>query len=74
MKKQEKTGLITFEQLKQACINEYKEYSFDEEDEVEDSELDEATNIDELVSILDNLGWDNEEAYNFIFNSIMKQD
>ena len=74
MKKQEKTGLITFEQLKQACINEYKEYSFDEEDEVEDSELDEATDIEELVNILDGLGFNGNEAYNFIFNSIMKQD
>jgi len=74
MKKQEKTGLITFEQLKQACINEYKEYSFDEEDEVEDTELDEATDIEELVNILDGLGFNGNEAYNFIFNSIMKQD
>jgi hypothetical protein len=74
MKKQEKTGLITFEQLKQACINEYKEYSFDEEDEVEDSELDEATDIEELVNILDGLGFNGNEAYDFIFNSIMKQD
>lgn len=72
MKKQKKTGLITFEQLKQACINEYKNYSFDELDEVEDSELDEATDIEELVNILDGLGFNGDEAYDFIFSAILK--
>ena len=72
MKKQKKTGLITFEQLKQACINEYKNYSFDELDEVEDSELDEATDIEELVNILDGLGFNGDEAYDFIFSVILK--
>ena len=72
MKKQKETGLITFEQLKQACINEYKKYSFDEEDETEDSELDEATNIEELVTILDGLGFNGDEAYDFIFSAILK--
>jgi hypothetical protein len=61
--------LITFEQIKKAVIH---EYGFIDKDDAK--EFKEATNIDELVSILDNLGWDNEEAYNFIFNSIMKQD
>ena len=72
MKKQKETGLITFKKLKQACINEYKNYSFDEEDEVEDSELDEATDIEELVNILDGLGFNGDEAYDFIFNAILK--
>ena len=61
--------LITFEQIKKAVVH---EYGFIDKDDTK--EFEEATNIDELVSILDNLGWDNEEAYNFIFNSIMKQD
>lgn len=72
MKKQKETGLITFKQLKQACINEIKYYSFDELDEVEDSELDKATNIEELVTILDGLGFNGDEAYDFIFSAILK--
>ena len=72
MKKQKETGLITFKHLKQACINEYKNYSFDELDEVEDSELDEATDIEELVNILDGLGFNGDEAYDFIFSAILK--
>lgn len=73
MKKQKETGLITFEQLKQACIDEYKKYSFDEvTGEVEDSELDEATNMEELVNILDGLGFNGDEAYDFIFSAILK--
>jgi hypothetical protein len=69
MKKQEKTGLITFEQIKQAVVD---EYVFDDDFAIE--QFEEATNIDELVGVMDNLGWDNEEAYNFIFDAIIKQD
>ena len=61
--------LITFEQIKQAVVH---EYGFDDDFAIE--QFEEATNIDELVGVLDNLGWDNEEAYNFIFEAIIKQD
>ena len=39
---------------------------------LDDSELDEASNIDELVNILDGLGFNGDEAYNFIFDAILK--
>jgi hypothetical protein len=61
--------LITFEQIKQAVVD---EYGFDDDFAIE--QFEEATNIDELVGVLDMLGYPNEEAYNFIFNSIMKQN
>ena len=71
-------GLITFEQIKQACINGYNEYSenFTDDSEMYDdeisNEIDQATNIDELVSILDGMGVSGNEAYDFIFDSILK--
>ena len=61
--------LITFEQIKQTVVD---EYGFDDDFALE--QFEEATNIDELVSVLDMLGYPNEDGYNFIFNSIMKQD
>ncbi len=61
--------LITFEQIKQAVVD---EYGFDDDFAIE--QFEEATNIDELVGVLDMLGYPNEDGYNFIFNSIMKQD
>ena len=71
------TGLITFEQLKQACINNYREYISDisdSDDEDNDAiEIEEAGNIDELVNILDGMGFNGDEAYDFILNSILKQ-
>ena len=75
LKEQTNTGLITFEQLKQACIENYNEYISDVTDgnqSLDDSELDEASNIDELVNILDGLGFNGDEAYNFIFDAILK--
>ena len=70
------TGLITFEQLKQACINNYREYISDisdSDDEDNDAiEIEEAGNIDELVNILDGMGFNGDEAYDFIFSSILK--
>jgi hypothetical protein len=72
-------GLITFEQVKQACINNYSEYLenvIDDEGEGdygdELNKIDSATNIDELVSILDGMGFNGDEAYDFIFESILK--
>ena len=71
----ENTGLITFEQLKQACSNNYKEYlkiSDGEDLTQEDNEIDKAEGLDDLVNILDGLGFNGNEAYDFIFDSILK--
>jgi hypothetical protein len=74
----ENTGLITFEQLKQACIESYNEYSnsFTDDGEIYDdeilSELNKASDMDELVNMLDGLGFNGNEAYDFIFDSILK--
>ena len=59
------TGVISFGQLKQAVIESYAEFGITGE------ELNEATNIDELVNILDELGFNGKEAYDFIFDSIL---
>jgi hypothetical protein len=61
--------LITFEQIKQAVVH---EYGFDDDFAIE--QFVEATNIDELVGVLDMLGYNDKEAYNFIFDAIIKQD
>ncbi len=74
----ENTGLITFEQLKQACIESYNEYSnsFTDDGEIYDdeilSELNKASDMDELVNMLDGLGFNGNEVYDFIFDSILK--
>jgi hypothetical protein len=71
-------GLITFEQVKQACINEYSKYSenFTDDGEMYDdeisNEISQATNINELVNILDGMGFNGNGAYDFIFDSILK--
>ena len=71
-------GLITFEQLKQACIENYTEttnnLSGDREmfdDEVE-RELNKATSINEIVDILEGVFHYDTGAYDFIFSSILK--
>ena len=68
------TGLITFEQLKQAIESSYAEFlkDVDDDNEGEGGYLDEATDINELVDILDGLGFNGDEAYEFIFDSILK--
>jgi predicted choloylglycine hydrolase len=71
------TGLITFEQLKQACVNNYDNYvsGFDDEEDLHqpfETGLDDTNNIDELVNILDGMGFNGDEAYDFIFSSILK--
>ena len=82
------SGLIRFGQLKQACIESYKEYASDFTDsvfggkyyvrngEIYDNEalneLNQAKNVGELVNILDGLGFNGKEAYDFIFDSILK--
>ncbi len=63
-------GLITFEQIKQACIENYEENVPKEGDD--NYELSEVNNISELVNALDGLGFNNTEAYDFIFDSILK--
>ena len=68
-------GLITFEQLKQAIESSYAEFSGDEDNdnENEGGYFDEATDVNELVYILDELGFNGDEAYEFIFDSILKK-
>jgi hypothetical protein len=68
------TGLITFEQLKQAIESSYAEFlkGVDDDNEGEGGYFDEATDINELVDILDGLGFNGDEAYEFIFDSILK--
>jgi hypothetical protein len=77
IKEQQNTGLITFEQLKQACIESYNEYLNPSTDDSEIyneviGDLGQATNVDELVNMLDGRGFNGNEAYNFIFGSILK--
>jgi hypothetical protein len=68
------TGLITFEQLKQAIESSYAEFlkDVDDDNEGEGGYFDDATDINELVDILDGLGFNGDEAYEFIFDSILK--
>jgi len=71
----ENTGLITFEQLKQACVDSYKEFlNTDDVEEVEYEikELIETKDIYELLNALDGFGFNGNEAYDFIFDSILK--
>lgn len=67
-------GLITFKQIKQACIENYEDLisGFEEDDQQELSELSKVNNISELVNALDELGFNDTEAYDFIFDSILK--
>ena len=68
------TGLITFEQVKQAVESSYSEFleDIDDGNEDEGGYFDEATDVNELVDILDGLGFNGDEAYEFIFDSILK--
>ena len=70
-------GLITFKQIKQACIENYEDSisgfeEYDPQELSELSELSEVNNISELVDALDGLGFNGTEAYDFIFDSILK--
>jgi hypothetical protein len=60
---------MKFEQLKQAVKSSYSEL-VDEGGDI--GYFDEATDIYELVNILDELGFNGDEAYDFIFDSILK--
>jgi tryptophanyl-tRNA synthetase len=75
IKEETNTGLITFEQLKQSCIESYKEYleEYDsDEDEAVMESFDEVVNMEELLDLLDGMGFNGNEAYDFIFDSILK--
>ncbi len=78
LEKSPSSGLIRFGQLKQACIESYNRYAsdFTDDGEIYDdevlNELNQAKNVDELVNILDGLGFNGKEAYDFIFDSILK--
>lgn len=61
---------ISFEYIKKLVIFDYNEGIDPDSDE--SNELDEASNIDELVNALDGLGFGGEEAYDFIFKAIIK--
>ena len=73
-------GLITFDQLKQSVEKLYAEVLDNIPDDEEDVDNDgsygsyfvTATDIDELVDTLDELGFNGIEAYDFIFDSILK--
>lgn len=68
MKKQKETGLITFEQLKQACFN---EYGFEDDEEIIEL-FENASNVDELLGVLDDLGYDCNEEIGFVLRAILK--
>jgi hypothetical protein len=74
MNEQTNAGLITFEQLKQACIDEYLQHIPDgnDEDEVVMEGFDEVTNMEELIDLLDGMGYNGYEAFEFIFDAILK--
>ena len=60
------SGIISFEQLKQAVIENYEvKYGITGE------ELNKAKSPNELVNILDGLAFNGKEAYDFIFESIL---
>jgi len=73
------TGIIRFGQLKQAVAENYDRYisDFIDNEEIYDdrlpmlNELNKANNVEELVNILDGLGFNGIEAYDFIFDSIL---
>jgi hypothetical protein len=73
--------MITFEQVKQAVWNKYKEYLDPYNDfpgylpggMVEKSnEILDTVNLEELTCVLDQLGFNKDEAYYFILESIIK--
>jgi predicted transcriptional regulator len=74
MNEQTNVGLITFEQLKQACIDEYLQHIPDgsNEDEAVMEGFDEVTNMEELIELLDGMGYNGYEAFEFIFDAILK--
>jgi len=66
------TGIISFGQLKQAVIKSYAEFGTTGEELIGPGIINKATDIDELVNVLDGLGFNGKEAYDFIFDSILK--
>ena len=62
------SGLITFDQLKQSV---FQEYGFEDDEDVIEA-FEEVNNLDGLVMLLDDLGYNDEEAYEFIIKSILK--
>ena len=62
------SGLITFDQLKQAV---FQEYGFEDDEDVIES-FKEVNDLGDLVMLLDDLGYNDEEAYEFIIKAILK--
>jgi hypothetical protein len=62
------SGLITFDQLKQSV---FQEYGFEDDEDVIES-FKEVNNLGDLVMLLDDLGYNDEEAYEFIIKAILK--
>lgn len=62
------SGLITFDQLKQSV---FQEYGFEDDEDVIEA-FEEVNNLDGLVMLLDDLGYNDEEAYEFIIKAILK--
>jgi len=62
------SGLITFDQLKQSV---FQEYGFEDDEDVIES-FKEVNDLGDLVMLLDDLGYNDEEAYEFIIKAILK--
>ncbi len=59
-------GIITFEQVKQTCMDHYS---------TKKGIIEKAKNLDDLVNLFTNhpkLGWKEIETYKFILNSLIK--
>lgn len=67
-KSRSSSGLITFDQLKQSV---FQEYGFEDDEDVIEA-FKEVSNLDGLVMLLDDLGYNDEEAYEFIIKAILK--
>lgn len=63
-------GLVTFEQIKKTIISAYNEYEgLDAQDDNE--EFDDVEDMEQLINVLDGLGFNGQEAYDFIFDAIL---
>jgi hypothetical protein len=72
MKEEENSGLITFEQLKQACIEYLKDFMDDFNEDSDEDSFESAKDLDDLLNMLDEMGFEENEAYEIIFRAILK--
>jgi len=67
---------LSFEQIKQACIEEYAQYLRGVDSKAlsaSKEEFEGVENISELINTIDGLGFNGDEAYDFLISSILKQ-